>query len=258
MALQLRPMQPNDAKRLHQLYEKFTLNYVGSAKRQVKQFRGMTRKRDNMRWVALNEKSEIVGYVTAVYAKGRRTGRITEIVADTECDFETIAHSLVNKIHDILLAKGAAQIQAATIKNPDYSKIFPKLGFWRIETDGVFMYAITDVARFLGEITPVIVQRLKRLKDWNGLLRIVCESHHVMLRKEGEDVYLLLSTSHSFDCSVSLSASVLIHLLLGVTDVGEAFAEKLIHVETTLSRRKTIELLDLLFPRRQFLALDYW
>ena len=258
MALQLRPMQSNDAKQLQALYEKLSLNYVGSAKRQPKQFRSMTRKKDNLRWVTLNRKGEIVGYVLAAYAKGRRTGRITEIVVDPEYDFETIARPLVDKVYRVLVEKGAAQIQAGTIQNPDYARIFPKMGFWRIQTDGVFMYAITDVARFLEEITPVIVQRFKKLKEWNGTLRVACENHHLMLEKEGEDVRLLLSTNLPFDCSVSLSASTLIRLLLGVIDVKKAFAENLVRVETTLSRKKTIKLLDALFPRRQFLALDYW
>lgn len=258
MTLQIRLMQLGDAEQLHRLYEKFTLNFVGSAKRQARQFQNMTRKRDNMRWVALDEQGEIIGYISAAYAKGRRTGRIIEIITAPKYDFETVARPLVDKICGIFVEKGAAQIQAGTIQNPDYSKIFPKLGFWHIKTDGVFMYAITDVAQFLNEITPIIVQRLKSLSDWNGLLRIACENHHVLFKKEGETVQALLSTNCPMDFSITLTANTLTRLFLGAIDVQKAFTENLIRVETTLSKKKTIELLSSLFPKKQFLAFDYW
>jgi hypothetical protein len=258
MTLQIRLMQPGDTEQLQKLYEQCTLNFVGSAKRQAKQFQNMTRKRDNMRWVALNEKGEITGYLSAAYAKGRRTGRIMEIIADPKYDFETVARPLVDKIYGIFLEKGAAQIQAGTVQNPDYSKIFPKLGFWHIKTDGVFMYTITDVAQFLNEITPIIVQRLKRLDDWNGLLRVACENHHKLFKKEGETVQALLSTNYPLDCDISLNASALIRVLLGVIDVQKAWSEGLIRVKADLSKRKIIELLLALFPKKQFMAFDYW
>jgi hypothetical protein len=251
-------MQPSDTEQLHRLYEQFTLNFVGSAKRQVKQFQSMTRKRDNLRWVALNEHGEIVGYISAAYVKGRRTGRIIEIITNPKRDFEAVACPLVDKIYSIFLEKGAAQIQAGSIQNPNYSKIFPKLGFWHIKTDGVFMYAITDIAQFLNEITPIIVQRLKRLSDWNGLLRIVCENSPALFKKEGETVQALLSTNHPSDCDITLTANTLTRLLLGTIDTRKAFTENLIRVETTLPKKKTTELLDSLFPKKQFLALDYW
>jgi hypothetical protein len=258
MALQIRLMQPGDTEQLQKLYERFTLNFVGSAKRQAKQFKSMTRKRDNTRWVALDEQGEIVGYVSAVYTKGRRTGRIMEIITDPKYDFEMIARPLIDKIYGIFLEEGAAQIQAGTIQNPDYSKIFPKLGFWHIKADGVFMYTIADVAQFLNEITPIIVQRLKRLSDWNGLLRIACENHHRLFKKEDETVQALLSTNYPLDCDISLNASALIRVLLGVIDVQKAWSEGLITVKTGLPKRKINELLTVLFPKKQFLAFDYW
>jgi hypothetical protein len=258
MALQIRLMQPSDAEKLQRFYEQFVLNFAGSAKRQPRQFQNMVRKRDNLRWVALNEQGEITGYISAAYAKGRRTGRITEIIIDPKYDFQTVAGVLVDKIHSVFLEKGAAQIQAGTIQNPDYSKIFPKLSFWRIKTDGVFMYAITDVSRFLSEITPILVQRLKRLTDWNGLIRIACENHHRLFKKEGETVQALLSTNHLLDCDITLETGGLIRVLLGTIDVQNAWSEGLITVKTDLPKNKTTELLLTLFPKKQFLTFDYW
>jgi hypothetical protein len=258
MTVQIRLMQPDDTEQLQKLYERFTLNFVGSAKRQAKQFQSMTRKRDNMRWVALNEQGEIMGYLFAAYAKGRRTGRINELITDPKYDFETVARPLVDKIYGIFLEKGAAQIQAGTIQNPNYSKVFPELGFWDVKTDGVCMYTITDVAQFLNEITPIMVQRLKRLSGWNGLLRMTCENHHRLFKKEGETVQALLSTNYPLDCDVTFNASALTHVLLGVIDVRKAWSEGLITVKTDLSKRKINELLTVLFPKKQFLAFDYW
>lgn len=258
MALQIRLMQSDDAEQMHKLYQQFCLDFVGCAKRDLKQLRQISRKRDNMRWVAIDEKGRIAGYVYAVYAKGRRTGRIIEIITDPEYDFAKVARLLVSKVYQIFLEKGAAQVQANTILNPHYSEIFPKLGFQRINTDGVFMYAITDVAKFLGEIEPIVIQRLGRLRTWSGSLQIMCEDQHILFKKTGETVQSLSTTNSLADCKILLGANTLIRLLLGAIDIQKTMAEDLIRVETSLSKKKADELLDSLFPKRQFLVLDYW
>lgn len=257
MALQIRQMQVDDAEQMHKLYEEFCLDFVGCARRDLKQFKQISRKRDNMRWVAIVGKGRIVGYIYAIYSKGRRTGRIVEIVTDPEYDFKAIALLLVMKVYQIFSEKGAAQIQANTILNPHYSEIFPKLGFVRINTDGIFMYAITDVAKFLDEIEPMIIQRLKKLRTWDGSLQITCEDQHRLLKKEGDTVRPFSSINSPTDCNIVLTANTLTGLLLGSIDLRIALTENLMHVETTLLK-KTDELLDSLFPRKQFLALDYW
>jgi hypothetical protein len=132
------------------------------------------------------------------------------------------------------------------------------LGFWHIKTDGVFMYAITDVAQFLNEITPLIVKRLDILTEWNGVLRIACENHDKLFKKEGETVQVLLSTNHPSDCDVTMNANSLVRVLLGAIDIQNAWSEGLITVKTDLPKNKTKELLLTLFPRKQFLTFDYW
>lgn len=258
MALQIRQMQPDDAEELLKLYQRFTLNFVGSSARTLKTFQRMTRRKDNLRWIALDERGRNIGYANAVYAKGRRTGRILEIIVDPEHNFIAVARLLVEKIHDILVEKGAAVIQAASIRNPHYPQIFPRMGFFEIETDGVFMYAVTDVAKFLDDISPIIVRRLQRVPNWNGLLQITCQENNKFYKKHGETVQTLLSTNQNPDYSISLNANTLIGILLGLTDAKKAWSERVLAVQTLLSKKETNELLTVLFPRQQFLALDYW
>jgi len=258
MALQMRQMQVDDAEQMHKLYQQFCLNFVGCTRRNLKQLRQISRKRDNTRWVTIDEKGRIIGYIYAAYVKGRRTGRIIEIITDPKYDFITIAQPLISKICDVFLEKGAAQVQAGTILNPHYSEIFPRMGFLCINTDGVFMYTIIDVAQFLNEITSIIVHRLRKLNRWDGLLQITCENQHKFFRKKGDVVQPFLSTKYPTDCHVVLTANTLARLLLGAVDVQKALTENLMRVETTLPRKKTDELLDTLFPLKQFLALDYW
>jgi len=177
MPLQIRQMRCNDAEQLLKLYQQFVLLYVGSAARTLKSFQRMTRRKDNLRWVALAKRGKIVGYVSATYAKGRRTGRIHEIIVDPQHDFTTVACLLAEKVHNTFIEKGAAMIQASSIRNPNYPQIFPKLGFFEVETDGVFMYSITDTAKFLTEISPIISHRLKQLPAFNGVLQMTCEKN---------------------------------------------------------------------------------
>lgn len=258
MQFQIRQMQQGDAEQLQRIYQCFVLNYVGPVARGLKVFRRMARKKDNLRWVALDEQEKIVGYILSTYMKGKRLGRINEIIVDPNYDFETVACLLVDKVYNIFLEKGAAVVHAASIRNPHYPQIFPKLGFFVVETDGVFMYTITDVAKFLDEITPIMVSRLKKMQDWNGWLQISCKGGSRFFRKDSEDVRSFMWTNYDVDCKISLKTDILASVLLGVVNAQEAWAGGIIKVETTLSKDKVNELLAALFPKKQFLALDYW
>jgi len=258
MQLQIRQMRFSDAEQLLKVYQHFVLGYVGSAARNLKTFQRIARKRDNLRWVAFDEQEKIVGYILSMYAKGRRTGRISEIVVDPNHDFGTVASPLVDKVNRILLEKGAALIYADTIRNPHYARLFPDFGFFDIETDGVFMYAVTDAAQFFEETMPIIVNRLKQLSGWNGLLQITCEENSKFFKKDGENVQPLLDTNDEADCKITLTANTLANILIGAVDAQKALTEGMIKVETTLGKGKITELLAILFPRKQFLALDQW
>ena len=258
MWLQIRQVQSSDAEQLLKIYQRFVLNYVGSAARDLKTFRRTARKRDNLRWVALDKQRKTVGYILSTYVKGRRLGRISEIVVDPNHDFETVARPLIEKINSIFLEKGAVLIYADTIRNPHYAQLLPDFGFFDIETDGVFMYTVTDAAQFFEEITPIMVNRLKQLNDWDGLLQIACEENSRFLKKHGENVQPLLDTSYETDCKISLNANTLANILLGTVDSQKAWAKGAIKVETAIGKSKITKLLATLFPRTQFLALDQW
>ena len=258
MQFQIRLMQQDDAEQLEKIYQRFILNYVGPVARSLKVFRRIARKKDNLRWVALDGQGKIVGYILSTYMKRKRLGRINEIIVDPNYDFETVACPLVDKVYNIFLEKGAAAVHAGSIRNPHYPQIFTKLGFFDVETDGVFMYAITDVAKFLDEITLIIACRLKKMQDWNGWLQISCEEGSRFFRKDSEDVQSFMWTNYDVDCKISLESDILACILLGVVNAQEAWAEGIIKVKTTLSKDKVNELLVALFQKKQFLALDYW
>jgi N-acetylglutamate synthase-like GNAT family acetyltransferase len=258
MSLQIRQMQHHDVEQLLKLYQRFVLQYVGSATRTLKTYERMTRRKDDLRWVASDVHGEIIGYVNATYAKGRRQGRIHEIIVDPEQDFTAVAGLLAERVHKILVEKGAASIQAASIRNPHYPQIFPKLGFFEVETDGVFMYAITDAAKFLVDISPIIVRRLNQVRNWNGLLQISCEENNAFFKKDGETIQSILDTNCVVDCNISLTRKTLSNILLGVVDAQKAWAEGTVTVKATLKDEAISKLLSVVFPKRQFLALDYW
>ena len=258
MTAQVRQMQPNDTEQLHAVYKQFTLNYVGSASRDLKAFQRMTRKKDNLRWVALDDQGKVVGYIIATYFKGRRTGAINEIIVAPENGFEAVARPLIDKIYDIFLEKGAALIYAAHIRNPYYPRIFSKIDFFEVETYGAFMYTVTDVAKFLNEISPIIANRLKQLSNWNGLLQIAFEENSKFFKKDGETVQTLYTTNNPPDCKIALKANTLANILLGVTGIQEALKNRTVTVETRLGKERARKLLSTLFPRKQFLAFDYW
>jgi len=251
-------MQLEDAEELLKLYQQFTLNFVGSSARTLKTFQRIARRKDNLRWVVLDEQGKIIGYVNATYLKGRRLGRIHEIIVHPQQDFTTIAKLLAEKAYNTLTEKGAAVIQAYSIRNPHYPQIFPTLGFFGVETDGVFMYAVIDAARFLSEISPIIVRRLQRISNWNGLLQITCEENNAYFKKTKETVQTLYATNHKADCKILLTANTLANILLGMVDAQKALIDGAIRIETVLNKKETSKLLSAIFPKKQFLALDYW
>ncbi len=258
MQMRIREMRKEDAQQLLSVYCRFAKEYVGLASRDIKTYKRLLRRKENIGWVALNQKGNIIGYVTARFDKRKREARLREIVIDPNRDFEQIAKPLVNKAYKSLLKKKPAVISAGSIRNPYYAEIFPQLGFFDIESTGVFMYVILDISKFLTEISPVLANRLKQLKQWNGLLQLQCEEHSLFIKKQQGNIETLIWTNQKPDFKITLSRELLTKLLFGVADSVELFKKGRLKVETTLNEKEASQILATVFPKKQFLIMDFW
>jgi len=256
--LEIRQMVREDAKELLELHASFSQQYVGPLERNIDHYHMAVRRKDWLSWVAVNQKGRIVGYITAVYLKKRRYGRIFEIAVDSNLDFSSVAGKLAKKVYDIMVEGNAATIVAPTMVNPDYEKVFSGMGFFKIEMQEVIMVAVNNVPRFLDEIGPVMTVRLKRLGGWNGTLELKCGERSAFYNKDGDSVQRFDWTNKDVDCRILMNQDTLMALLLGVTAYDDAYAEGKIQVEPALSKGKAKEILGTLFPRRQFLAFNFW
>jgi predicted acetyltransferase len=256
--MRIREMKKEDAEQLLNVYRRFAKEYVGLASRDTKAYKRLLRRKENLGWVALNKKGNIIGYVAARFDKRKREARITEIVIDPEKDFEQIAKLLIDKAHESLLKKNPAVISAASMHNPLYTKIFPKLDFFGIKSKDVFMYAILDVPKFLTEISSILANRIKQLKQRNILLQLECEEHSLFIRKQQENIERLIWTNQAPDFKIMLGRELLTKLLFGIVDPTESFQARQLQIETTLNEKETSQVLTTIFPKRQFLILDFW
>jgi N-acetylglutamate synthase-like GNAT family acetyltransferase len=258
MEFKVRATSRQDAEKMLQLYNSFTRGFVGSAARIPKSFTRMLQKRDNINYVALDGRDQIVGYVHATLEKRNRTGEFREIIVDPRHDFEEVASLLIDQVNADFKGKKAAAIIAASLRNPAYEKIFPKLGFMESESMGVFMYAVLDTQKLLDELQPVFAARLKRADGWNGLAQIQCGEHSLFLEKTTEEVQPIVWTNQPVDFKVELSVTILVKLIFGVADALECCRNGQLKMETPAGEAKAIKLLERLFPKSQFLTMDYW
>lgn len=257
MGMRIREMKKEDAEQLLSVYCRFAKEYVGLASRDIKTYKRLLRRKGNIGWDALNQKGNIIGYVTARFDKKARHARIVEIVIDPENDFGQIAKPLVNKAYTSLLEKKPAKITAGSIRNSYYAEIFPELGFFDVEERGVFMYTILDISKFLTEISPILANRLKQL-PWNGLLQLQCEEHSLFIRKQQKNIETLIWTNQTPDFKIVLTRKLLTKLLFSTTNPVEALQIGQLKIETTLNEKETYQILTKLFPKKQFLIMDFW
>ena len=258
MEFKLRAASRKDKERMLQLYRNFTEHFVGSASRTPKSFTHMLRKKDNINYVASDTQDRIVGYVHATFEKRNRTGEFREIIVDPKHDFEQVARLLIEKVSADFNKRKVAAIVAASLRNPAYERIFPKLGFMESESTGVFMYAILDTQKLLNELQPVFAARLKGAESWNGLAQIQCDEHSLFLEKTTEKVQQIVWTNQPVGFKVMLSGAILVKLIFGVADPLECRKNGQLKVEATAGEAKAIKLLEQLLPRSQFLTMDYW
>jgi len=258
MQIQVREARKEDAQQMLNLYTGFAQEFVGPASRTLKTYKHMLRRKERINWVAINERRKMVGYITSRFDKRQRISRIDEIVVDPNHDFEQVAKPLLDATYNTLLKKKPAIILARSLRNPQYEKIFPALDFLASESTTVFMYAILNIQRFLHELAPIFTERLKKIEKWNGLTQIECEGHSLILNKTKENVEPIVWTNQPVNFKVILTRDTLTKLMFSVADPLESLKTNKLRVETTVNQEVRNRILRTLFPRRQFLIMDYW
>lgn len=258
MELKARPATNRDKEQMLRLYARFTEQFVGSASRTSKSFTRMLRKKDNINYVAVDSQKEIVGYIHASVDKRNHSAEIRETVVDPRFDFVQVASLLVDKVNKVFADRKVSLIVAGSLRNPAYEKIFPKLGFFESESTGVFMYAALDVRKLMNELWPVFASRLKRAKNFVGLVQLECDGQSVFFKKASATVEPVVWTNLPVDFKVKFSTATLTKIIFGVTDVLECRDTGLVQMESKLGGKEADMLLSTLFPQKQFLIMDHW
>lgn len=258
MAPKTRLATRRDSKQMLELYNRFIEHFVGSARRTLRNFGRMLQRKDNIIYVALEGKSRIIGYVCARFERNLRRGEFMEIVVDPAQDFGQVSKLLVKKVNDALIEKKASVIFASSTQNPLYGKLFSSLGFFESESTDVFMYAILNVPKFLDELSPVLVNRLERVKEWTGLIQVECNGHSLFFEKTSKSVQRIVWTNERVDFRLSLTTEILTKLVFGVANSIEALMAKQLTMDVTDGSGNPDRLLETLFPKKQFLIMDHW
>lgn len=258
MEPKLRQARKHDVPSLLQVYDRFIREFVGSAARTQKTFQRMLKRKDNIAYVATDSKNKVIGYVHARINKRFDRGEFEEIVVDPGHNFENVAKPLVEKVNAIFMQKHVSAIAAGSLRNPAYERVFSELGFSEYESLGVFMYSVLNVQKFLGELSPVFVSRLQRLKQWNGTVQLECEGRSMFLEKTKEGVQPFVWTNQLIDFKASLPVELLTKLIFGVADAGEAHRTGQLKTEYASGKEATDKMLNTLFPKKQFLIMDHW
>lgn len=258
MEFTLRRAKREDAAQMLQVYDEFTKLFVGPASRTLRNFRRMLGKKENINWVAVDRQERVVGYVYGRLDKRMNRGDFQEIVVDPKHDYVEVAKPLVEKVSAAFMEKKVSSVSAGSNRNPWYDKLFSELGFLDFESVDVFMYGILDVQKFLNEVSPVFESRLRQAQDWQGLAQVECDGHSVFLRKSGSGVEKVVWTNERVDFKVALSRDVLAKLIFGVSDSVELHRSGQLKVEAVEGKGKTEHLLRVIFPKVQFLIMDYW
>jgi N-acetylglutamate synthase-like GNAT family acetyltransferase len=258
MDIMVRQAKREDAQQMLQVYNNFIRSFVGSASRTVKSFTRILSRKDNLNWVAVDKQNRIVSYLYSRLEKSGNRVEIREIVFDSDCDFELVGTLLVEKAIAAFKEKKVSSIEVGSLRNPVYEKLFPKLGFFESESNDVFMYAITNVPKFLNEISEVFIRRLKPLQNWSGLVQIDCEGHSLYLEKSDAGAQQIVWTNQPVSFKVEVTRELLIKLLFGLVNPVELHRRGQLKLETTESSVKASRLLRLLFSEKQFLIMDHW
>lgn len=254
----VRPACKGDALGMLRVYDSFTRQFIGSAARMVKFFQRMLSGKEKVNWVALDNRGRIIGYVSARLERQMNRGEFREVAVDLEHDFVEVAKPLVEKIQGVFMEKKVSALQTTSIRNPLFEKLFPEFGFFKSDTLGVFMYAVLDPQKLLDEISPVFIARLKKLENWNGFVQIECAGYSIFLHKTDEETRQETWTNQRIDIKAELNETFLTPLIFGIADPIQAVESGELKIETRLNKETSTRVLRRLFPRKQFLIMDYW
>jgi hypothetical protein len=258
MGITVRPACKEDASEMLKVYESFTKQFVGSAARTIKSFQRMLSGKEKVNYVALDNRGCIIGYVCARLERQMNRGEFREVAVALEHDFVQVAKPLVKKVQSVFMEKKVSVLQTTSIRNPCFEKLFPEFGFFESETLGVFLYAVLNAEKLLDEISPVFITRLKKLTRWNGSVQIKCDSYNIFLRKTDEETRQETWSNQRIDIRVELNEALLTRLMFGIADPIQAMEGGELKIETRLNKEASTRVLRRLFPRKQFLIMDYW
>ena len=256
--LKVRPARRQDADQMLQVYQSFTGQFVGSAARTVKSFHRLLTGKNNVNLVAHDNQGHITGYILARLEKQANRGEFREIAVCAEHDFMKVARPLVETVRSVFIEKKVAALQAASIRNPWFEKLFPEYGFFESENVGVFMYAVLDAAKLLNDLSPVFLKRLKEVKNWVGSVQMECEGHWILLSKTEKGTERINYADGLIDIRVELNTKILTKLIFGVAEIQESIRKGELEVKSSVDETTTNQVLGHLFPQRQFLIMDYW
>lgn len=196
---------------------------------------------------------KVIGYAVTDYDPMWESGSamIQELCVAEGEEAEEVMRALVGDAERTARARGSEML-VLRLSNEDGAslRVAEAMGFEPPdESGGVFMAAITDLARFLEEIEPELTRRLSAsaLRDWRGSIRLSSGDMTAGLRVRAGAVKVGRLRGAA-DLSVSIEPEVLPLLLLGQTEVGEAFLQNRLSV-TAPDRHWALRLLDALFPR---------
>ena len=85
-----------------------------------------------------------------------------------------------------------------------------------------------------------------------------CDGHSVFFKKTDETVETVVWTNQLVDLKVKLSATILAKLIFGVVSPLECFRTGQLSMETTIRTDQAEQVLESLFPQKQFLIMDHW
>ncbi len=258
METKFREARKEDVATLLEIYGRFIERFVGSTARTSRTFQRMLKRKGNFMYVATADKDQIIGYIHGRVDERFNRGEFEEIVVDPDHDFEDVGTFLVEMVNAILMKKRVSSIFAGSLRDPAYDRIFPKLGFSAFESLSVFMYSVLNVQKFLNELSPVFISRLKRLKRWSGMVQLECDGHSIFLEKAGDGVQPIVWTNQHVDFKVSLPTGLLTRLIFGAINVGEARRMDKLKIEYLGDEEAANKILKTLFPKRQFLIMDGW